>query len=158
MARDSAGYMVNKWYNGSIGNFWYWYAKDAPDECPEGGDGIIDFPYPIKSIGIIENEDAYPIKYDLRIPDPLAPDVYIKYPNGGEQLKDTITIEWNATDVEPDWSLYNKNHISSHRDNISIDIYYYNTTTLEDRYPIALNLNNNGKYMWDTTNVNDGMN
>ena len=87
------------------------------------------------------NEEEHHLKYYYV--DDTPPIVEVIYPNGGENVKGTIIIKWNAFDnIDTDLS-------------IAIKYSNDNGTTW---YEIERGLNNTGFYSWDTKNVLDGKN
>ncbi|MDG6218705.1 MAG: right-handed parallel beta-helix repeat-containing protein [Candidatus Thermoplasmatota archaeon] len=152
----------NYWDNGEIGNYWFNYQGDdlfhGSQQNIPNPDGIIDFPYVIDGKSMFPRKDRFPIKYDPRIPDPLAPNVSIIYPNGGENLFGNVTICWNASDLKPDWPGYIGNHVKTAKKNLSIDISISNDGGAHWKY-LATELQNTGFFEWNTTNneFKDGM-
>ena len=73
--------------------------------------------------------------------DNTNPSVTVTYPNGGEYIKDIISITWSASD---------QNMASN-----PINIYYSNDSGT-NWYLISNNEPNDGSYSWDTTEVDDG--
>jgi len=72
-----------------------------------------------------------------------APSIQLLYPQGGETLKDTVTIKWFAHDNE---------------DGFNLPIYiYYSTDNGKIWSPFTNNpQKNTGEYSWDTTKLPDG--
>jgi PKD repeat protein len=69
------------------------------------------------------------------------PTVNLIYPEGGETLKDTVTIEW--------WA-----HDNQDGDDLPIYLYYFDTE--DNWYQINDVIENTGEYQWDTTSIPDG--
>ncbi|MEM2352281.1 MAG: Ig-like domain-containing protein, partial [Thermoproteota archaeon] len=76
--------------------------------------------------------------------DNTPPSVTVTYPNGGENVRGTITITWSASD--------SGSGISGNRVNI-----YYGTSATGPWTPIVLNTPNDGNENWNTGSVSDGL-
>jgi len=112
-----------------------WHEYQAPLHILEEGTHIVEY-YSVDKAGNIEATQKFSFKID-RSP----PQVKILYPNGGEITEGTINIRWLATDLT----------------NVSINIYCSNDGGSR-WHLIVENEDNDGEYMWNTSNVPDGMN
>ena len=90
-----------------------------------------------ETISNITNSSSY--YYDVISTNP--PFIQLKYPTGYEILRGTVTVEWIATDYE-----------DGH--NLPISLYYSDDG--EHWSIIDSNLENTGKYSWNTTDIPDG--
>jgi len=79
----------------------------------------------------------------VTIDDTDVPTVQLKYPTGGEILKDTISIEWYAHDFI---------------DGYNLPIYLYLSDDNGESWSLFADnpLENTGEYRWDTTKLPDG--
>jgi N-acetylneuraminic acid mutarotase len=79
---------------------------------------------------------------DYPVPDP--PQVTVAYPNGGESLKDTVTITWTATDPDPGETAL-----------LIVDL-DYSTNGGGVWAVIDSSQANDGSYFWDISGLPDG--
>ena len=113
----------------------YWDDHDTTDR---NGDGIADAPYAIE--GDASNQDLSPLTA-LANPSHSLSAPTIAYPNGGETLQGTVTLQWAATIDEWEHS-----------------VTYAVSYSADDGYtwiPLVSGLSTS-EYEWDTTTVADG--
>lgn len=73
----------------------YWNEWDAPDS---NNDNIVDHLYPIDGVGVINNTDEFPMVTRNNPQMVIMAIPTIIYPNGGETLTGTVTLQWNSAD------------------------------------------------------------
>ena len=131
----------NVWDNGVTGNYWDDYRGLYPDATVIPETGTWDIPYVVNLS--CNNTDFHPWVYPSGYIDTIPPQVIIIYPNGGEELYGTISIQWSASD---DFTMDLNGSI----------LLEYSMDNGNNWILLASHHNNTGMYVWNTNTIPNG--